>query len=211
MDRETMLRHADELAELFGIPVDVREDIKKMADDQTAITLRIRHNLIIIPLNLVEEYNSFCLKHYPNHQNTEEMEKAKEEKRPTQDEKSNAWNDGYDNGLADAWDAAKKIVHLQFNGEWMGVETVEQVFDSHNAREAIHILREHPESFTIKVGDEVTTIGGRKFVVTRIDDSTLTGMGANGHWWSADKKVCTKTGRHIEEIADAQKKMGAEK
>jgi len=210
MDRETMLRHADELAELFGVPVDVREDLKKMADDQTAIILRLRRNLTI-PRNLVEEYNGFCLKHFPKFQDIEEMEKAKEEQRPTQDEKSNAWNDGYDNGLADAWSAANKIVHLQFNGEWMGAETVEQVFEDHGPKEVMQILQEHPEAFMVRIGDEVVTEGGRKFVVTRIDDSTLTGMGANGHWWSADKKVCTKTGRHIEEIADAQKKMGAEK
>jgi len=207
MENKTMIDKIDEIADMLGIPNEVKNDLKKMADAQTAITIRLRRNLLI-PRDIVEAYNGLCRKHYPGFQDKGELKQAEKEQRPTQEEKSNAWNDGYDNGLADAWDAANKIVHLQFNGGWMGVETVEQVFEEHGPKEVMQILRENPDAFTIKVGDEVTTKNGRKFVVTRIDGSTLTGMGMSGHWWSAEKAYCTKTGRHLQEIADAQKKMG---
>lgn len=54
-------------------------------------------------------------------------------------------NAAYRKGLEVAWDAARKIVHLQWDGAWAGVDEVEKWFDTYTASEAIEKIRQHEQ------------------------------------------------------------------
>jgi len=74
-------RRMDALAELLGVPVDVREDLKRMADIQTRMTLNLRSNKAISTKDL-EEYNALCYKHFEHLQDGSEFEKEKPKEGP---------------------------------------------------------------------------------------------------------------------------------
>lgn len=71
----------DALADLLGVPVDVREDLKRMADIQTRMTLNLRSNKAISTKDL-EEYNALCYKHFEHFQDGSEFEKEEPEEGP---------------------------------------------------------------------------------------------------------------------------------
>ena len=76
-----MERRANALADLFGVPVDVREDLKRMADIQPRMTLNLRSNKAISTKDL-EEYNALCYKHFEHLQDGSEFEKEKPKEGP---------------------------------------------------------------------------------------------------------------------------------
>ena len=63
---------------------------------------------------------------------------------------------GIKDGMCEAWEAARKIVHLQWDGAWAGVDEVEKWFDTYTASEAIEKTRQYEQE--IQVGDEVIGI-----------------------------------------------------
>lgn len=52
---------------------------------------------------------------------------------------------GIKDGMCEAWEAARKIVHLQWDGAWAGVDEVEKWFDTYTASEAIEKIRQHEQ------------------------------------------------------------------
>lgn len=118
-----------------------------------------------------------------------------------------AWTDGYDNGLADAWRAAKKIAE-------MSAQDVYETFDIHplNANRATVFQRFTPDTLfrTLKrfeekeaeilVGDEVRTDFSR-FIVTSFSETAYAGIAHDGSLRTASKDLCKKTGKHFPEIA----------
>lgn len=121
-------------------------------------------------------------------------------------------NKSYEDGLNDAWEAARKIADMPYGEE-------EKVFGSggwhfitqHTASEAIEKIRQHEqEQEQIQVGDEVRNVkSGWTAVVTRIsDDDCLTLMDGNGAIADGYEITrFTKTGRHFSKLVALQEEM----
>ena len=125
----------------------------------------------------------------------------------------------YQQGLDDAWNAARKIVtwpdRSLVNSDTFDLDPGENIFTKYSASEAIAKLREHEQQKAdkIAVGDEVDYKGMTKYVVTGIvDDDTICGFSLNGLWNANTIKEVTKTGRHFPQVAELFKAMkeGAE-
>ena len=127
-------------------------------------------------------------------------------------------DESYQRGLNDAWEAASKIVHLQWDGAWAGVDEVEKWFDTYTASEAIEKIRQHEE---IKVWDEVQhkSCNSIKIIVLNKESDVITGIAIEdvpfackvGEMYiNRDVKDWEKTGKHYE-IAEVLKKMQGEK
>lgn len=133
------------------------------------------------------------------------------------------YEDGYKRGLADAWEAARKIGSNSICSlEEMGFDFSQCAVDDYNpswfvvknysASEAIEKIRAYEQrQEEIKVGDEVEAMAGNAVVIEVIDGGqtvrymypdTITGR----------NKACnvTRTGRHFPEIAEVLQKMKEE-
>lgn len=134
----------------------------------------------------------------------------------------------YQNGLDEAWEAAKKIFGDELDGG-LPVDELRSVFGfndipfctadifkTNTASEALAKLKAYEQqkaNAEIKVGDEVDYKGVTKYVVTGIvDDDTICGFSQNGLWNANTIKEVTKTGRHFPQVAELFKAMkeGAE-
>ena len=130
------------------------------------------------------------------------------------------YSDGYQRGLKDAWDAARKIVLSREDGGLFDYEERKAVFGCGNymvlkeffVSEVIEKIRQYEQKQKeIKIGDEVEgDEGGQRGVVidSRFENSqvvVLTGNSKVYAWWS--KCAIHKTGRHFPEIAEVLKKM----
>jgi len=126
--------------------------------------------------------------------------------------RSCAYKLGYENGLKAAWDAARKIVHLQWNGAWAGVDEVEKWFDTYTASEAIEKIRQYEqEQKKIKVGDEVEARTGKAVIIEVLrNGKTVRYMYSNASTGVNDLCNLTLTGRYFPEIAEVFKKMKGE-
>ena len=141
-----------------------------------------------------------------------------------------AYKDGYDagfgrkidasyqEGLSDAWEAARKIIHMPeadllnlFPECYAAVCTSVQVFLKYDASECIEKIRQYEQrQKEIKVGDEVNAPFG-KAIVVNIDffAKKIWLVYADGHGgFEYFKDAPTKTGRHFPEIAEVLAKMG---
>ena len=125
--------------------------------------------------------------------------------------RSCAYRLGYENGLNDAWKVARKIVHLQWDGAWAGVDEVEKWFDTYTASEAIEGIKAYEQEQQIAIGDEVVFYNGEKCVVTVVEDGQVAEvMDKGGFSMRMDdglRNSMKKTGRHFPEIAEVLKKM----
>ena len=137
-----------------------------------------------------------------------------------------AYKDGYDagfgrkidasyqEGLSDAWEAARKIIHMPeadllnlFPECYAAVCTSVQVFLKYDASECIEKIRAYEQGKEeIKVGDEVISPDG-KGVVTEISDRIVRIMYSSGSGYIIKPEELTKTGRHFSEIAEVLQKM----
>ena len=139
----------------------------------------------------------------------EDMEQVRKE------ERDRGYDDGYHQGLSDAWDAARRIVRMPegdllnvFTECYSAVCTALQVILKYDAPEAIEKLRDYEQDEKIKVGDEVED-GVANIIVTEINnDGTVTGLTSGGSFVSAH--VRQKTGRHFPEVAAFLEKMRGE-
>ena len=118
-----------------------------------------------------------------------------------------AYGKGYDEGLNDAWECAKKLILLKEDG---GVPTVKfektfgtneyQIFKTMSAAEALKKMKECEEESDIKIGDEVIDPNGLKAVVTNTDTHYHL-LYESGKTWKAPKSLeLEKTGVHFERV-----------
>jgi len=134
--------------------------------------------------------------------------------------RSCAYRLGYDNGLNDAWDAARKIVLSREDGGLFNYEERKAVFGCGNymalkkflAQEAIEKIRQYEQKQEkIKVGDEVINDEDIKGVTVDIDDYLLHVLDENGVIQAWPREDVVKTGRYFPEIAEVLRKMREEK
>lgn len=120
----------------------------------------------------------------------------------------------YEDGLNEAWEAARKIVYLPSNGGYSASELME-IFKSnvenayilkHNtATEAIAKINEYENR--IEVGDEVVDSIGKKSVVVRVYGEYITVVEYDGVASRWKKEGFKKTGRHFPQIEEVLKQM----
>ena len=131
-------------------------------------------------------------------------------------------NRSYEDGLSDAWEAARKIgcprTHsgfgIEINNEIFGACDSAYILAEFSAFEAIEKIRAYEQKQKeIKVGDEVEWNGDR-YVVTYIDvDEAYVDVIDCSCGSVCDRlaiKSITKTGRHFPEIAAVLEKMRGE-
>ena len=130
------------------------------------------------------------------------------------------YEDGYQRGLNDAWEAARKIGNMPYGEE-------EKVFGSggwafiekHTASEAIEKIRQYEQGKEeqIQVGDEIKS-GNERYVVLQkylnnIDEymavlfNRRDGEISVFHLYNGNGAIFEKTGRHFPEIAEVLQKM----
>ena len=136
-------------------------------------------------------------------------------------------NEFYQKGLGDAWEAARKIANMWTRidndellaifgiTERIGHSTIRSMFEKQTANEAMLELEAYEEKQKaedeIKVGDEVETKDGKRFVVTTFGSGfhgdIAVGVCADGLGLGVDLKKLRKTGRHfdIKSILEAMK------
>ena len=115
----------------------------------------------------------------------------------------------YRRGLNDAWEAARKIIHMSegellniFTECYSAVCTALQVLLKYDVSEAIEKLKayEEKQNDKIEVGDEVTPKRnvGWKGVVVGIDDDNAMVMTSDGYSAMYQIEILCKTGRHFD-------------
>lgn len=126
--------------------------------------------------------------------------------------------ENYKAGLADAWEAARKIVTMPdrdfINSDILDLDPGESIFTKYTASEAIAKIKEYEDSKQeYRVGDEFENGAGQKFVVLKMDgkeiDRYIDGDGKT-YVMSAKYRVMRKTGRSFPEIAAVLEKMRGE-
>ena len=125
----------------------------------------------------------------------------------------------YQEGLNDAWEAARKICLNDSDGG-LTVTEIANIFDvsyyrdamkKYSAHEAIEKIRQYEQrqEEQIQVGDEVI-IRYKKAVVTEITDRFVHIMYSDGSGYALFSENMTKTGRNFPEIAEVLEKMREE-
>ena len=124
---------------------------------------------------------------------------------------------GYEQGLSDAWEAARKITQVRKYGGYG--DCLEEVFGRHrvpwdvfdySASEAIEKIRQYEQEKEeqIRVGDEIETPSGLKgYVVNFTDDELVHYVSSEGRFGTMGTSAVSKTGRHFPEIAEVLAKM----
>ena len=124
--------------------------------------------------------------------------------------------EAYEQGLSDAWEAARKIIYMPeadllnlFTECYAAVCTSVQVFLKYDASECIEKIRAYEqEQEKIKVGDEIETPSGLKgYVVNFTDDELVHYVSSEGRFGTIGMSAVSKTGRHFPEIAEVLAKM----
>ena len=125
------------------------------------------------------------------------------------------YENGFENGMIVAWEAARKISMSKIDGglSWEAMNDIfgtagsSKIYKKFTAPEAIEKIRQYEqEKEEIKVGDEVISPNG-KGVVTEITDIYVRIMYAKGSGQVVKSEDLTKTGRHFPEIAEVLQKM----
>ena len=166
----------------------------------------VRHGLertLTIPVRINEHEDHWMDTRIPVTPYTEpDTEKVREE--------------AYEQGLSDAWEAARKIANMPYDEEEKAFGSGGWTFiEKHTASEAIEKIRqyEQKQEERLEVGDEVRNVkNGWTAVVSNIDGECMTLMDTNGALGDGyDVNRFTKTGRHFPEIAAVLEKMRGEK
>jgi len=125
----------------------------------------------------------------------------------------------YTDGLADAWEAARKIANMIDNERFVVLDTffVDRAFSKNTAAEAIAKIKAWEDGRQeIKVGDEVeNTQTSVRFIVTHLWMNNRGEKGVSGFNYecsalSTALDLVRKTGRHFPEIATVLKKTRGE-
>lgn len=124
----------------------------------------------------------------------------------------------YEDGLNEAWEAARKIVYLASDGGY-SVSELMKIFGSdniasdeilkHNTAAEVIAKIEKYERNCINIGDEVTNNDGWKGVVTWIspDGEYIVMMLEDGTALRWKEKEFKKTGRHFPQIEELLQQM----
>ena len=121
--------------------------------------------------------------------------------------------EAYQQGLSDAWKAARKISSMDSltRDEVFGLVITSNIFDENTASEAIEKIRQYEqEKEEIKVGDEVISEDDIKATVIDMDDYLLHVLDENGVIQGWPREDVAKTDRHFPEIAAVLQKMREE-
>lgn len=122
---------------------------------------------------------------------------------------ADAEKDGYEKGLNDGWECAKKIGLTKGNGG-IGVDSVKKIFKTtdigeimknFSPQEAIKKLKAWEEKQEVRVGDVISSTSGSVAVVQYIDSWDMWQcFGKSGHFTlDHDNQRCwEKTGKHID-------------
>lgn len=116
----------------------------------------------------------------------------------------------YEDGLNDAWKAARKILcESGYNFEKLedifGFHTLDGILNIFTASEAIAKIEEYENR--IEVGDEVEC-NKEKGVVLEFDEDSTTIMKPSGKAVIVcNKEIITKTGRHFSQIEEVLERM----
>ena len=148
---------------------------------------------------------------------------------PVSNALQHGYDEGYQDGLNDAWELAKKIIlpmecHEVFTGEDLndifGMSGYKNVMSTFSASEALAKFQEYEEArkkaeAEIKVGDEVIVPNGKRCVVTgfnRGDNKWILCIDENGDCGPNyhEKTDLKKTGRHFPQIEEVLKQMKGE-
>ena len=127
------------------------------------------------------------------------------------------YDSGYNEGLKDAWEAARKIpLNVNEGGlsanaltTIFGNKSIIQIFKEFSASEVVEKIRQYEqEQEEFKLWDEVDGKGGRGIITKISDDSdhfnVMWENGSTGYYMIGDFK---KTGRNFPEIAEVLRKM----
>lgn len=126
----------------------------------------------------------------------------------------------YQQGLNDAWDAARKIISMPesdlldlFDNVYSTLCTSVQVILKYDAFDSISRIKKYEDSkLEIMVGDEVETEDGMKMVIVALINKDFAGLGDDGKFMFGELDgTITRTGRHFPEITTVLKKMRGEK
>ena len=125
----------------------------------------------------------------------------------------------YQRGLADAWEAARKIctnwvLPDSVLSEIFGMDkTIDDIMKESTAPEAIEKIRQYEQENLFCVGDEFENESGKRFVIIKMDGTEIDRyIDEEGKTYCmiAKYKVIRKTGRHFPEIAAVLEKMQGE-
>lgn len=123
----------------------------------------------------------------------------------------------YDEGLNEAWDAAKRLTNDPCDGGFSALEVEEifgnsdifKVFNENSVHDAIRKIKEWEERTEFKPGD-IVRCGCAVGVVTKDDGSPCVDiLWSNGDAWAEMKTELEKTGRTVD-IAGFLAQIGAE-
>jgi preprotein translocase subunit YajC len=138
------------------------------------------------------------------------------ERMQLKEESEDARNKTYEDGLNDAWEAARTVVDCKVPFDFWELSSGQSmlaVFRRYSVKEAIEKIREYEEeqkkAAEIKIGDKVTDDDGWEGVVTWIspDGEYLLIIQKDGtalHW---KKESFKKTGRHFSQIEEVLKRL----
>ena len=125
--------------------------------------------------------------------------------------------EAYEQGLSDAWEAARKVSQVRKYGGYG--DCLEEVFGRHrvswdvfdySASEAIEKIRQYEQEKQFHVGDEFENENGKRFVILKMDDAEIDRYideEGKTYCMTIKYKVMHKTGRHFPEIAEVLQKM----
>lgn len=127
------------------------------------------------------------------------------------------FQDGYEHGLQEAWEAARRIEAVPEDGGWKPEQRKEifgeywpvtDIFNRFDVQEVLEKLKAWDERNIITVGDEITEDGGLTYIITRIYRGCYDAICPDGAVYHdldiADKH---KTGRHFD-IKEILGKLG---
>lgn len=123
----------------------------------------------------------------------------------------------YQKGLDDAWDAARRIGSYADSNTWKDIgfrldtfgwaERYKEVIANYTASEAIAKLKEYEQRQAVEVGDEVFIEKIDQNVIVLNTGRFMNCMDKDGVVLRAEREDVVKTGRHFPEIAEVLKKM----
>ena len=123
--------------------------------------------------------------------------------------KDKGYKDGYEAGCREVWGAMRTLLYPSPEGisiskmqEFFGECTVQQILKKYEVCDVLSILKEHEEKQkqpdeSIKVGDEVTTDGEDKYLITseKSDQELYWAIGTNGESYAFRDEHIKRTGR----------------
>lgn len=121
----------------------------------------------------------------------------------------------YQQGLNDAWEAAKKIWDIDMGSlsQLFGKPMRMDIYVSFTAAEVIEKLKAYEQEKEFKAGDEFENESGKKFVVLKMNEKEIDRYmddDGNTYHMNVKYKVMRKTGRHFPEIDAVLEKMRGE-